>query len=74
VVYDVGGLGEPVRAFGAGLVVPPGDVDALASAIGGLLSDAEALAEARVGAARARDELTWTASAEAHLALYREVL
>jgi len=74
VVYDVGGLGEQVRAFGAGLVVPPGDVDALTAAIDGLLSDAEALAEARAGAARARDELTWTASAEAHIALYREVL
>jgi glycosyltransferase involved in cell wall biosynthesis len=74
VVYDVGGLGEPVRVFGAGLVVPPGDVDALAAAIDDLLSDAQALAEARAGAARARDELTWTASAEAHIALYREVL
>ena len=27
VVYDVGGLGEIVGAFGAGRVVPPGDVD-----------------------------------------------
>ena len=27
VVYDVGGLGEVVGAFGAGRVVPPGDVD-----------------------------------------------
>jgi glycosyltransferase involved in cell wall biosynthesis len=74
VVYDVGGLGEPVRAFGAGLVVPPGDVEALATAIGGLLADGEALAEARAGAARARDELTWTASADVHIALYREIL
>jgi glycosyltransferase involved in cell wall biosynthesis len=74
VVYDVGGLGAPVRAFGAGLVVPPGDVDALAAAIGGLLADAGALAQARAGAAQARDALTWTASADAHIALYREVL
>ena len=28
VVYDVAGLGEPIRAFGAGAVVPAGDVDA----------------------------------------------
>ena len=29
VVYDVGGLGEIVGAFGAGRVVEPGDVDGL---------------------------------------------
>ena len=74
VVYDVGGLAEPVRAFRAGLVVPPGDVVALAEAIGGLLGDADALAEARAGARRVRDELTWNGSAAAHLDLYREVL
>ena len=32
VVYDVGGLAEPVRAFGAGRVVPADDVDGLAAA------------------------------------------
>jgi glycosyltransferase involved in cell wall biosynthesis len=74
VVYDVGGLAEPVRSFGAGVVVPPGDVEALSAAIDGLLRDADALAEARAGAGRARDELTWEASAAAHVALYREVL
>jgi glycosyltransferase involved in cell wall biosynthesis len=74
VVYDVGGLAEPIRAFAAGLVVPPADVDALAVAISGLLGDREALAEARAGAVRARDELTWEASAAAHLELYQEVL
>jgi glycosyltransferase involved in cell wall biosynthesis len=74
VVYDVGGLAEPVRAFHAGLVVPSGDVEALAAAIGGLLDDEDALAEARAGARKVRDELTWDASAAAHLELYREVL
>ena len=74
VVYDVGGLAEPVRTFGAGLVVPPGNVGALTDAIRGLLGDADALAEARSGALRARDELTWEASAAAHLDLYREIL
>jgi glycosyltransferase involved in cell wall biosynthesis len=74
VVYDVGGLAEPVRAFHAGLVVPPGDVDALTGAIDGLLGDADALADARAGALRARDELTWEASAAAHHDLYREIL
>jgi glycosyltransferase involved in cell wall biosynthesis len=73
VAYDVGGVAEPVRTFGAGAVVPAGDVDALATALTSLLSDPEALERARAGARRARDELTWDASARAHLALYREI-
>jgi glycosyltransferase involved in cell wall biosynthesis len=73
IVYDIGGLGELVERFGAGAVVPPGDVEAMASALHRLLHDADALAEARRGAERARDELTWDASAAAHLQLYREL-
>jgi len=38
-----------------------------------LLGDPAALAEARAGAERARAELTWDASAAAHLALYRQL-
>jgi glycosyltransferase involved in cell wall biosynthesis len=74
VVYDVGGVAEPVRAFGAGRVVPAGDVEALTAALDELLSDASALAAARAGAKRARDELTWDASARAHLDIYGELL
>jgi glycosyltransferase involved in cell wall biosynthesis len=74
VVYDVGGLGEPVRAFDAGRVVPPGDVEALTEALGSLLGDASALAAARAGAERARAELTWESAARSHLELYRELL
>jgi glycosyltransferase involved in cell wall biosynthesis len=73
VVYDVGGLGEPVRQYGAGVVVPAGDVDALTDAIRALLDDREALARARAGADRARRELTWAAAAAQHLALYEEL-
>jgi glycosyltransferase involved in cell wall biosynthesis len=73
VVYDVGGLAEPVRAFGAGRVVAPDDVDGLAAALRELLEDEAALAAAREGALRAREELTWDASARAHLELYREL-
>jgi glycosyltransferase involved in cell wall biosynthesis len=74
VVYDVGGLPEPVRAFGAGRIVPAGDVDALATAARELLDDPAALGEARAGAERARNALTWDASAAAHLDLYRELV
>ena len=73
VVYDVGGLPEPVRTFGAGRVVPADDVDALAAALRELLGDPAALEAARAGARRARDELTWAASARAHLDVYREL-
>ena len=73
VVYDVAGLGEPIRRYGAGRVVPAGDVDALTEAVRELLGDADALAAARAGAERARAELTWDASAAQHLALYREL-
>jgi glycosyltransferase involved in cell wall biosynthesis len=74
VVYDIGGLAEPVRAFGAGRVVAPDDIEGLAAAIRELVDDEAALAEARAGALRARDELTWEASAQAHLALYEELV
>jgi glycosyltransferase involved in cell wall biosynthesis len=73
VVYDVGGLAEPVRQFGAGRVVAAGDVEGLAAAAGELLGDREALEAARAGARRARKELTWDAAAAAHLDLYREL-
>jgi glycosyltransferase involved in cell wall biosynthesis len=74
VVYDVAGLGEPIRAYGAGRVVPAGDVEALTEAVRELLGDSEALAAARAGAERARRELTWDASASQHLELYRELM
>ncbi|MGZ8716085.1 MAG: glycosyltransferase family 4 protein [Gaiellaceae bacterium] len=74
VAYDVGGVAEPVRRFGAGRVVPAGDVAALAAAVQELLDDPAALEEARAGARRAREELTWDAAARAHLAIYEEIV
>ena len=74
VAYDVGGIAEPIARFGAGRVVPAGDVEALAAAARELLDDVDALEAARAGARRARETLTWNAAAEAHLELYRELL
>jgi len=73
VAYDVGGIAEPIRQFGAGRVVPGGDVEALTAAARELLDDPAALDAARAGARRARESLTWDAAATAHLALYQEL-
>jgi glycosyltransferase involved in cell wall biosynthesis len=73
VAYDVGGIAEPIRQFGAGRVVPPGDVDALASATRELLANSAELEAARAGARWARETLTWDSAAAAHLALYEEL-
>jgi glycosyltransferase involved in cell wall biosynthesis len=74
VAYDVAGIAEPIRRFGAGRVVPAGDVEALADSVRELLDDRGALAAARAGALRAREELTWDAAARAHLELYHELV
>ena len=71
VAYDVGGIAEPVRRFEAGVVVPAGDVAALAEALRRVLEDPEPF---RAGALRARDALTWDASARAHIELYEEIV
>jgi glycosyltransferase involved in cell wall biosynthesis len=74
VVSDVGSLGDTVREFGAGLVVPSEDPAELAAACIRLLTNEDALAEAFAGTARARESLTWDRAAEAHERLYEEVL
>jgi glycosyltransferase involved in cell wall biosynthesis len=73
VVSDVGSLGEIVREFGAGIVVPPGDEAALAAACSRLLEDEKALAEAYEGAAKAAATLTWDVSAQEHERVYGEI-
>ena len=74
VVTDVGSLGEQVRAFGAGRVVPPDDPAALAQACNELLQSASELERAAAGAREAAASLTWDASAAAHERLYQELL
>ena len=73
VVSDVGSLGEIVREFGAGLVVPPGDEAALGDACARLLADDAALTRAYEGAAKAASTLTWEASAQEHERVYEEI-
>jgi glycosyltransferase involved in cell wall biosynthesis len=74
VVTDVGSLGETVRDFGAGEVVPPGDELALAEACRRLLTDRERLAAAFAGTLSARKALTWDAAARDHEQVYEAVL
>jgi len=69
VVTDVGSLGETVRDFGLGEVVPPGDEHALADACNRLLDPAR-LAAAFEGTKRARAALTWDAAASEHERVY----
>jgi glycosyltransferase involved in cell wall biosynthesis len=73
IVSDVGGLGETVREFGAGLVVPPENVEALARACRRLLTDPGELARAFEGTEAARRELSWEAAAERHEQVYEQV-
>jgi glycosyltransferase involved in cell wall biosynthesis len=74
VVADVGALGDTVRDFDAGLVVPPDDPEALAQACRQLLDDPAALARAYRGTEAARRGLSWDAIAEAHERLYSDLL
>ena len=74
VASDVGNLGETIEEFGAGEVVPPEDVGALAAACVRLLSDDGRRDNAVRGALRAREALTWDAAARRHEALYAELV
>ncbi len=73
VVTDVGSLGETVRDFGLGEVVPPGDERALAEACLRLL-DPDRLAAAFEGTRAARKALTWDAAARDHERVYEAIL
>jgi glycosyltransferase involved in cell wall biosynthesis len=67
-------LGETVREYGAGLVVPPDDPAALAEACNRLLTDKAALTQAFHGTEWARKALSWDAIAQAHERLYSDLL
>jgi len=68
VVTDVGSLGDIVREFEAGEVVPPEDAAALAGACSRLLLEPPGTTT------RAREALTWERAAEAHERMYLELL
>ena len=75
VMSDVGGFRELVTEHGAGLLVPPGDSDALAGAIGGLLSDsAERRRLEERASAAASGPYSWDRIAQQTAAVYERVL
>jgi glycosyltransferase involved in cell wall biosynthesis len=75
VMSDVGGFRELVADHGAGVLVPPGDSDALAAAISRVLADPEERRrlEERAAAA-ARGPYSWDRIAEQTNAVYERVL
>ena len=74
VVSDVGAMGEIVGEFGAGRLVPPEDVEALASSCAELVTDPHALHAAWEGALAARAALTWEEAARSHERAYEALL
>lgn len=74
VVSDFGVMGRIVRDVGCGVVVPPGDPQALAAAIGRLIADPSLLAELGArGRAAARKEYNWDSEVRKLLDLYERV-
>ena len=74
VASRVGGIPEVVADGETGLLVPPGDPDALAAALNALLRDRDrAAAMGARGRARAAAEFDWTAIAAQTVSLYREL-
>jgi glycosyltransferase involved in cell wall biosynthesis len=75
VASAAGALPEVLGVGGGGLLVPPGDPDALAKGIGSLLEQPEARAELGARArARVVEAFSWPRVAEATVGVYREVL
>lgn len=74
VATSVGALPEIVGTDGrAGVLIPPGDVEALATALGAMLDDPELRARVGAGArARVREKFTWAVTAAGTAEWYRE--
>jgi len=74
VASDVGSLAYVVQDGEAGLIVPPGDAEALAAACRKLLEDGE-LADrmGKAGRARAENHFAWPLLAQKYIDLFREL-
>lgn len=73
VASEVGALGETLRAWGSGLVVPPGESQALAQAIR-TATDPGRFRELAAAAVRVRRSYSWSQTADLTIAVYRSCL
>ena len=75
IASNIGGLGEMIRHEKDGLLVPPGDVRALADAIIRLLSDGELQHQLRTAALiRCQEDLNWSKIAAQTVEVYRKAI
>jgi glycosyltransferase involved in cell wall biosynthesis len=75
VMSDVGGFRELVTDHGAGMLVPPGDAEALAAAINRLIADPDERRRLEErAAATAKGSYSWDRIAEQTHAVYERVL
>ena len=75
VLSDVGSFRELHDEHGIGVLVPPGDATALATAVAGVLEDEAGRAALEAASERAAaGPFSWEAVAEGHEAVYRELV
>ncbi|MFN3301252.1 MAG: glycosyltransferase, partial [Sediminibacterium sp.] len=73
VASDVGGISEAIIHGKTGLLVKPGDINALAEAINSYLSDEQFTINIIKNALEMANKFTWISSAEKILDIYREI-
>jgi glycosyltransferase involved in cell wall biosynthesis len=75
IASEIGGLGEMIRHEKDGLLVPPGDVRALADAVIHLLSKPELQQQLRTAAlTRCQEDLNWSNIAAQTVEVYRKAI
>lgn len=74
IVSDVGGLIEAVEHGITGLLVPPGDADALANAVIQLLTNDDLRRSIEENVKRSAGDLSWTNIGKKTMDIYREVI